>query len=138
MLVGYGAFLILCSLKYSLLKAAFLLLLVGLLSSHSLKTVIRNLDWVSEYSIYASAVKINPNHGPMLTNLGAVYVVDKELKNYTVAEKLFKRCVDVAPEYPRGLSNYAGLLDATKRKREAQKVCVCVCVRACVCVCEFW
>jgi tetratricopeptide (TPR) repeat protein len=58
----------------------------------------------------------------MLTNLGAVYVVNKDLKNYTMAEILFKRCVDILPEYPRGLSNYAGLLDATKRRRQAQKV----------------
>ena len=122
MLVGYGAYLVIKSTNYSVLKAFFSLFFLGLLSIHSLKTGLRNLDWVSEYSIFASAVRINPNHGPMLTNLGAVFVVDKSRKNYTHAEILFKHCVEVAPEYPRGLSNYAGLLEATKRRREAEKV----------------
>ena len=122
MLVGYGACRIFKSLNYASLKAIFSLFLIGLFSIHSLKTGLRNLDWASDYSIYASAVRINPDHGPMVTNLGAVYVVDKSLKNYTISEILFKHCVKVAPEYPRGLSNYAGLLEATKRKKEAQKV----------------
>ena len=139
MLVGYGSYAILKSIKYSALKVLFSVILIGLLSIHALKTNLRNLDWISEHSIYASAVRINPNHAPMLTNLGAVYALDKSLKNYTIAEKLFKRCVDVAPEYPKGLANYAGLLEATKRRNQAEKVCVCVCmcvrVRVCVCVC---
>ena len=124
MLVGYGAYTLLRSIDYAALKVILSLFLAALLSVHSLKTSLRNLDWISEHSIYASAVRINPNHGPMLTNLGAVYVVNKELKNYTMAEKLFKRCVDVVPEYPRCLSNYAGILEVTKRKPEAEKVCI--------------
>ena len=126
MLVGYGAYLLVKSINYTALKMLIFLFLSVLVSIHLVKTNVRNLDWISEQSIYASAVRVNPNHGPMLTNLGAVYVVDEGLKNYTIAEKLFKHCVEVAPEYPRGLSNYAGLLEATKRKREAEKVCVCM------------
>ena len=122
MLVGFGAHRIFKSINSSALRGIFSFLIVGVLSVHSLKTGLRNLDWVSEHSIYASAVRINPNHGPMLTNLGAVYVMNKDLKNYTMAEILFKRCVDILPEYPRGLSNYAGLLEATKRRRQAEKV----------------
>ena len=124
LLVGYGAYSVLKSVNYVALRAIFTLFLLSLLTTHALKTTVRNQDWVSEHTIYASAVMINPRHGPMLTNLGAVYVVDKSMKNYTIAEKLFKHCVDVAPEYPRGLSNYAGLLEATSRKDMAEKVCV--------------
>ena len=122
MLVGFGAHRLLKSFNSSTMRGIFSFLILVVLSVHSLKTGLRNLDWASDYSIYASAVRINPNHGPMLTNLGAVYVMDKDLKNYTMAEVLFKRCVDILPEYPRGLSNYAGLLEATKRKSQAEKV----------------
>ena len=124
MLVGFGACRIFKAVNSSVLRGIFSFMILGLLSVHSLKTGLRNLDWATEYSIYASAVRINPNHGPMLTNLGAVFVVDEKLKNYTMAEILFKRCVEILPEYPRGLSNYAGLLEATKRKRQAEKVSI--------------
>ena len=122
MLVGFGAHRILKSVESKILRAIIYLFVVGLVSINSLKTGLRNLDWATDYSIYASAVRINPSHGPMLTNLGAVYAMDEKLKNYTMAEILFKRCVEILPEYPRGLSNYAGLLEATKRRHEGEKV----------------
>ena len=122
MLVGFGAHRIFKSVESKILRAIISLFVVGLVSINSLKTGLRNLDWATDYSIYASAVRINPSHGPMLTNLGAVYAMDEKLKNYTMAEILFKRCVEILPEYPRGLSNYAGLLEATKRRHEGEKV----------------
>ena len=113
------------SVDYTAVKGLLLLLLLSLFSAHTVKTALRNLDWTSDQTIYASAVRVNPNNGPMLTNLGVVYVLDKSVKNYTFAEQLFRRCVEVAPEYPRGFSNLAGLLEATKRKREAEQVRQC-------------
>ena len=69
-LVGYGAHAALKWAKNPATKSLLFLSLLGLISLHTCRTAVRNLDWFSDHTVYESAVRINPNHAAMLGNLG--------------------------------------------------------------------
>ncbi len=101
-----------------LVRAAILYLLLV----HSMKTLLRNRDWVSGMSIYSSGVRFNPQSGLMLSNLGIEYAV---AHNYTYAEELYRLSTDVAPHYSKGFFNLGRLLKALQRYGEAEQVNLC-------------
>ncbi|XP_043257371.1 protein O-mannosyl-transferase Tmtc3-like isoform X2 [Colletes gigas] len=62
MLVGYG---------WSILfKKLTLFLLVTLLAAHTTKTFMRNYDWLDEYSIFMSGLKVNDRNAKLFNNVG--------------------------------------------------------------------
>ena len=119
LLVGYGIWRILQSVKSRFLKAAILTLLLCLLAFHSMRIIQRNQDWRSNFTLYSSGAKFNPQNGVMLTNLGIQYA---HMKNYSYAEHLYKTAVKVAPEHSRSYANLGGLMEALKRYDEAEWV----------------
>ncbi|KAF3425460.1 hypothetical protein E2986_03493 [Frieseomelitta varia] len=66
MLVGYG-WSILCDKKF---KKLTLFLLITLLAAHTTKTFIRNYDWLDEYSIFMSGLKVNDRNAKLFNNVG--------------------------------------------------------------------
>ncbi|XP_012149593.1 protein O-mannosyl-transferase Tmtc3 isoform X3 [Megachile rotundata] len=66
MLIGYG-WSILCDKKF---KKLTLFLLITLLAAHSTKTFIRNYDWLDEYSIFMSGLKVNDRNAKLFNNVG--------------------------------------------------------------------
>lgn len=46
------------------------LLLVTLLASHTTKTYVRNYDWLDEYSIFMSGLKVNDRNAKLFNNVG--------------------------------------------------------------------
>lgn len=38
--------------------------------SHSIKTFVRNYDWIDEYSIFMSGLKVNSNNAKLFNNVG--------------------------------------------------------------------
>lgn len=66
MLVGYG-WSILAEKRYPKLST---ILLAILLLSHSVKTYVRNYDWIDEYSIFMSGLKVNTNNAKLFNNVG--------------------------------------------------------------------
>ncbi|XP_053988593.1 protein O-mannosyl-transferase Tmtc3-like [Hylaeus volcanicus] len=66
MLVGYG-WSILCNKKF---KKLSLFLLITLLAAHSTKTFMRNYDWLDEYSIFMSGLKVNDRNAKLFNNVG--------------------------------------------------------------------
>ncbi|CAK9833457.1 Protein O-mannosyl-transferase Tmtc3 [Anthophora retusa] len=66
MLVGYG-WNILCDKKC---KKLTLFLLITLLAAHTTKTFIRNYDWLDEYSIFMSGLKVNGRNAKLFNNVG--------------------------------------------------------------------
>ncbi len=118
-IVGYGftiAFKTLRSAFVRFLTASTFIVLICLMAS---RTVLRNEDWISNVSLYSSGARCNPNNGVMLTNLG---IQHGRLKNFTFAEKLYRRSMKVAPKHSRGYSNFGGLMEARKRYGEAEEV----------------
>ncbi|KAF7384206.1 hypothetical protein HZH66_012456 [Vespula vulgaris] len=66
MLVGYG-WSILSMRKF---KKLTLFLLITLLAAHSTKTFMRNYDWLDEYSIFMSGLKVNDRNAKLFNNVG--------------------------------------------------------------------
>ena len=119
MLVGYGAWCLMQSVRNTGLKAIVAFFLLGLLALQAGRTVLRNLDWESNLSLYTSGARFNPANGVMLTNLG---VEHGRLKNYSFAERLYRTSIKVAPTHSRGYGNLGGLLEALRRYDEAESV----------------
>ena len=107
------------------LRSAIKLLLLVVLIAFSAKVYTRNQDWESNVTLYSAGVRTNPQSGVFLTNLG---IEHGRLRNFSYAEKLYRRSMKVAPKHYNGFSNFGGLMEALRRYDEAEEVCVCVCV----------
>lgn len=51
-------------------KKLVLVLLVTLLAAHTTKTFVRNYDWLDEYSIFMSGLKVNERNAKLFNNVG--------------------------------------------------------------------
>jgi len=47
-----------------------LFLLITLLAAHTTKTFVRNYDWLDEYSIFMSGLKVNDRNAKLFNNVG--------------------------------------------------------------------
>ncbi|VVC91724.1 unnamed protein product [Leptidea sinapis] len=69
--------------------------LIFLLLAFSAKTYIRNWDWKTEYTIFASGLKVNRNNAKLYNNVG--HALESEGK-YSEALEFFKTAVSVQPD----------------------------------------
>ena len=118
-LVGLGAFRSAKVFKNRFLKMVLTLVFLVLASLHGLKTFQRNYDWRSNFHVYSSGMKANPTNGVFFTNLGIEYASQK---NFTYAETLYRRAIEVAPGHSKGYGNLGGLLEALGQDEEAESV----------------
>ena len=124
MLVGYGAWHILKrTTKTKFANKIIKISLMYLLLSHSIKTVIRNNDWRSSFSLYASSIRQNPTSAVMLSNLGVEYALDKD---YETSEILYRRSMEVASNYSRAFFNFGKLMKIRKKYDSAEWVSKCI------------
>ncbi|ESO89299.1 hypothetical protein LOTGIDRAFT_210330 [Lottia gigantea] len=90
MLVAIG-FEILASKRKSIMYC----LLGILLTTHSIKTFVRNIDWESEYSIFQAALKVNNRNAKLFNNVG--HALEK-VSEYERALTYFQKAVSVQPD----------------------------------------
>ncbi|CAH0721513.1 unnamed protein product, partial [Brenthis ino] len=69
--------------------------LIFLLMAFSAKTYVRNWDWKTEYSIFASGLKVNRNNAKLYNNVGHALEADGK---YADALEFFKTAVNVQPD----------------------------------------
>ena len=119
LLVGYGAWKLHSQSSSFLLRTLIKTIIFSLILTMASKTYVRNEDWINNASVYASGVRVNPRNGVLLTNLG---IEHGRMKNFSFAEKLYRRSMEVAPLHSRGFSNFGGLMEALKRYSEAEEV----------------
>ena len=68
------------------------------------------------------SLAVNPSHADSLCNLGGI-CLDDSRKQYTRAERLFRRCLDEEPEHVMGLAFYGLLLQEIKKEySEAERL----------------
>ena len=118
-LVALGASRIARLFKNRCLKIVLTLVFLVLAMLHGAKTFQRNYDWRSNFHVYSSGVKVNPTNGVLLTNLGIEYA---GRKNFSYAETLYRRAIEVAPDHSKGYGNLGGLLEALGQDEEAEWV----------------
>ena len=119
LLVGCGISALLKSSSSAVLRGVVATAILALVGVMALRSIQRNEDWTSNLTLYSSGVRCNSHNGVMLTNLG---IEHGRLKNFSFAEKLYRRSMQVAPQHSRGFSNFGGLMEAMKRYDEAEQV----------------
>ena len=122
MLVGYGVWHIL--IKTEKLSGFRLLIKVAvlyLLLVHAAKTIARNRDWHSNYTLYYSALRFWPcaNNAKMINNLASSY---KLSDNYSIAETFYKRAIEVTPDYTHAHMQLGDTLELQLKYTEAEQV----------------
>ena len=93
--------------------------LVVIATSHTLKTLVRNYDWVDNHTLFTSAICVNPDNGKLYNNLGHAY---EKSENFSHAEKLFRRASKVQPDDVGAFINLGRMLKQLNRPQEAELV----------------
>jgi protein O-mannosyl-transferase len=81
------------------------------------RSFIRSSDWLNEETFYKRTLAAGGISGRVAVNLAQVYVRHHD---YTEAEKLLRRVVQVGPDYPVGRNTLAALLNLEGKKSEAE------------------
>ncbi|NXA36896.1 TMTC3 protein, partial [Eudromia elegans] len=79
----------------SVLRKVSWVCLVLVLFTHALKTLHRNWDWESEYTLFMSALKVNKNNAKLWNNVG--HALENE-KNFERALQFFIQATQVQPD----------------------------------------
>ena len=119
MVVGYGAWRLFAKQKNKSLSILLKATMAYLIVTHGVKTWVRNPAWYNNYNLYLSAVRTIPHNAKMWSNLATE--VDKS-GNHSESEMLFRRVLDIEPNYTTGYMNLAYLLREGSRTEEAIEV----------------
>ncbi|XP_069085716.1 protein O-mannosyl-transferase TMTC3 isoform X2 [Pleurodeles waltl] len=87
------------------------------LFTHSIKTMFRNWDWESEYTLFMSALKVNKNNAKLWNNVG--HALENE-KNYERALKFFIQATHVQPDDIGAHMNVGRTYKNLNRSKEAE------------------
>ncbi|NXL75488.1 TMTC3 protein, partial [Leptocoma aspasia] len=79
----------------SVLRKISWVCLAAVLFTHALKTLHRNWDWESEYTLFMSALKVNKNNAKLWNNVG--HALENE-KNFERALQFFLQATQVQPD----------------------------------------
>ena len=117
-IVGYGVSVLLASPR-KIVKLVALTGLVLVLVSQSVKVVKRNPDWDSKLMLYEAGVRLYPENGNLLGNIGLNY---RKRGDTELAEKVYQYSMKVCPNSSLSFMNYGVLLKDDGRLEEAEKV----------------
>ncbi|KAJ7329891.1 hypothetical protein JRQ81_016065 [Phrynocephalus forsythii] len=85
---------------------------------HALKTLHRNWDWESEYTLFMSALKVNKNNAKLWNNVG--HALENE-KNFERALRFFIQATQVQPDDIGAHMNVGRTYKNLNRSKEAEK-----------------
>uniref|UniRef100_A0A4W3I6B1 Protein O-mannosyl-transferase TMTC3 n=1 Tax=Callorhinchus milii TaxID=7868 RepID=A0A4W3I6B1_CALMI len=88
-----------------------------LLTTHTFKTIYRNWDWESEYSLFMSGLKVNKNNAKLWNNVG--HALENEHK-YEAALKFFIQATRVQPDDIGAHMNVGRTYKNLKKTKEAE------------------
>lgn len=89
------------------------LALIGL----SARSLVRSTDWADEETFYTRTIAAGGSSTRAAVNLAEVYSSKGNLKG---AERVFRRVLELTPDYPMARNNLANLLHKQGRKAEAE------------------
>lgn len=101
----------------SVLKKLSWVCLSMVILTHALKTLHRNWDWESEYTLFMSALKVNKNNAKLWNNVG--HALENE-KNFEKALKYFLQATHVQPDDIGAHMNVGRTYKNLNRTREAE------------------
>ncbi len=90
--------------------------LIMLLSTYTIKTVIRNHDWFDDATLTEADLKFCPNNIKLLFNMGNFY---SHKSQYSKAEGYYRRALEIYPDFFEGLSGLGKSLYSQGRHEES-------------------
>ncbi|XP_055946198.1 protein O-mannosyl-transferase Tmtc3-like [Argiope bruennichi] len=90
-----------------------------LLTVHTLKTIKRNNDWQTEFSLYSSALSVNQRNGKIFNNMGQVL---ENCDRYDEALHHYRKAIEIEPEDVRSYLNMGRVLTNLRRYKEAEDI----------------
>ncbi|XP_049739973.1 protein O-mannosyl-transferase TMTC3 isoform X1 [Loxodonta africana] len=102
----------------SVLKKLSWVCLSMVIFTHALKTLHRNWDWESEYTLFMSALKVNKNNAKLWNNVG--HALENE-KNFERALKYFLQATHVQPDDIGAHMNVGRTYKNLNRTKEAEE-----------------
>jgi len=116
--VGFLIFLAGCAfelpVRYRRVVGAFVSVTV---IAFGVRSVARSSDWVNEETFYKRTLAAGGTSTRVAVNLGQIYV---HRGDYAAAEKIFRRVLEITPDYPIARNNLAGLLFQVGKTAEAE------------------
>ena len=118
MIVAYGAWLLISNTTQTN-KFLTKTLILFLLCTQSLKTYTRNYDWEDNLTLFSSALKVSKTSAKMWN-----FVANTHFKtgNYSMAEPLFKKAIEVEPLYVPAHINLVRIMKKMEGFNEAIEV----------------
>ena len=86
------------------LKKGIYFIFVVLILALSVRTIVRNRDWLSEDNLWIASAKVSPNDPNVLNNLGDMYTRHKD---YQKAIEVLSRAIQLKPNYADAYHNLA-------------------------------
>ena len=131
MLVAYGACLFITTQNSHHMRIFSGFAVASLLLLHSVKTLERNRNWVSEESLYRQTVRTYPTNSKMLHNL-ASRLAQSDL---AMAEKLLRMSSEIEPKYVSAFSDLGQVLSQQNNLESAEEVSAERCCISLQCSC---
>lgn len=119
-LVAHGVYKALQRAGNKLFTIALRVGVLWVLAMYIVKTVQRNRDWRSNYTLFSSSVRVYPGNAHVINFLGNEY---GKLGKLQTSELLFRRAIQLDPHIYVSHSFLGILLSHQKRYDEAEKVC---------------
>lgn len=91
------------------------LALIGL----STRSLVRSTDWADEETFYTRTIEAGGSTTRAAVNLAEIY---SRKGNLGGAERVFRRVLELTPDYPMARNNFANLLHKQGRKAEAEAI----------------
>ena len=124
MIVAYGAWCTLQKFKNSkFIKILISAVLFYIVVWFSLKTLVRNRDWMSNSTLYRATCKTSPKNPKMLNFLATSILLPEG--HHDMAEKLYYYTIDVEPRYTSVYRNLGELLRRMGKTNDSIKVRHC-------------
>lgn len=89
--------------------------LAAIVAAFGMRTMVRNLDWTDNMSLYSAGVRVSPGSAKMHGNLGTEY---QAAVQWDLAASEYETALRINPDYPDILAAY-GLLEAWRGHEEA-------------------
>lgn len=82
-----------------------------------MRSILRNVDWLSEERLFVSALEVCPLNAKVHYNIAKV-AADNNNSDLALIE--YKRAIELNPNYEQAMNNLANLLREDKKFREAE------------------
>ncbi|KAJ8963524.1 hypothetical protein NQ314_005566 [Rhamnusium bicolor] len=103
--------------RYSENKNMCLILFYALLLIFALRSIQRNINWLTEEKLFSSALDVCPLNAKVHYNVAKI-AADKN--NKILASSEYKKAIELNPNYEQAMNNLANLLREDKQFKEAE------------------